>query len=351
MTALNFGSTALAEDSDEVLLANGMWRDPSTGLIWMRCIFGQKWVDGKCIGSESKMSFKDAVLSIDAFEFGGNSDWRIPTHGEMLTIAEENIGRYNIKYIQGYKYKNVFFPSSAGFSRGRFEGREYGKFINLKNNLDFGSTDPEQGYGDVFPYDVNLHRDGTVGLVRAVRSGGGSSGAFEAAISEIHQADEQKRLRNIKEAEESAERERQYEKERIAAEQQEKIRLKQEQERFKREAVLPPQAMYLQAGKYDRSGQQSDAVRLYELLIEKYPNHALAVQANNRLVGVKSENDAASAASNRASAERSRASAERSRASADCKNRKRAYMDSCLPLPDGGVKYACWDRAKALCSE
>jgi hypothetical protein len=51
-----------------------------------------------------------------------------------------------------------------------------------------------------------------VGLVRAVRSGGGSSGAFEAAISEIHQADEQKRLRNIKEAEESAERERQYEK-------------------------------------------------------------------------------------------------------------------------------------------
>ena len=59
-----------------------------------------------------------------------------------------------------------------------------------------------------------------------------------------------------------------------------------------REASLPPQAMYLQAGKYDRSGQQSDAIRLYELLIEKFPSSPLAVQATNRLVAIQADEKA-----------------------------------------------------------
>ena len=71
--------------------------------------------------------------------------------------------------------------------------------------------------------------------------------------------------------EEKAERQRQDEIER------------KEQARLKREAALPPQAMYLQAGKYDRQGSSSDAKRLYETLIEKYPNHPLAIKANDQL--------------------------------------------------------------------
>ena len=129
------------------------------------------------------------------------------------------------------------------------------------------------------------------------------------------------------EKQELAERNRQYEKDRVAAEHQ-------EQERLKRESALPAQAMYLQAGKYDRNGQQSDAVRLYELLIEKFPNHALAVQANNRLVGIRSGNEASN-----------RADIENSQASAECGRRKEAYRMSC------GDDWQCYERAKSICSE
>lgn len=95
---------------------------------------------------------------------------------------------------------------------------------------------------------------------------------------------------------ECLENERKENEKREIEEQQEKTRLKQkERERqalLKRESALPPQAMYLQAGKYDRSGQQSDAIRLYELLIEKFPSSPLAVQATNRLVAIQADEKA-----------------------------------------------------------
>ena len=114
---------------------------------------------------------------------------------------------------------------------------------------------------------------------------------------------------------------------------------KERQARIKKESGLSAQSMYLQAGKYDRNGQQSDAVRLYELLIEKYPNHALTIQANNRLIGIKSENNTASTNN-----------AERSRASFECKERKKAYTSSCYNL-NSEEHYACISRARSLCSE
>lgn len=77
-----------------------------------------------------------------------------------------------------------------------------------------------------------------------------------------------------------------------SASKEEKARSKREMEeekaRLKREMGLSPQAMYLQAGKYEREGNASDAKRLYETLIEKHPNHPLAIKANDQLLSVSS---------------------------------------------------------------
>ena len=45
-----------------------------------------------------------------------------------------------------------------------------------------------------------------------------------------------------------------------------------------------PQALYLQAGKLERQGQQAKARELYETLIDRFPVSEFAVKANDRLL-------------------------------------------------------------------
>lgn len=80
------------EISDDELLASGQWRDPETGVIWMRCAIGQKWENSTCIGDPILLDARQATQYFDLFNneggFAGHTNWRLPSIGEASVIRK-----------------------------------------------------------------------------------------------------------------------------------------------------------------------------------------------------------------------------------------------------------------------
>lgn len=73
--------------SDKGFMPKGMWQDPKTGLVWMRCSLGQTWNGRTCNGSATRYGWDEAVAEVKVFNqqgFSGYTDWRLP-HIEELT--------------------------------------------------------------------------------------------------------------------------------------------------------------------------------------------------------------------------------------------------------------------------
>ena len=60
-------------ETDADLMASGQWRDPKTGLIWMRCLVGQKWTGKSCSGDAKNVSPEIvAAIAAAVAEMTGN---------------------------------------------------------------------------------------------------------------------------------------------------------------------------------------------------------------------------------------------------------------------------------------
>jgi len=76
-------------ETDAQLMASGQWRDPATGLIWMRCSIGQRWTGSTCSGTPIELNWQDANDSFQLFNqdgFAGRKNWRLPKIEELVTI-------------------------------------------------------------------------------------------------------------------------------------------------------------------------------------------------------------------------------------------------------------------------
>lgn len=73
-----------------------------TGLVWQRCAVGQTWNNGGCNGKPTTYTQEQALKLTS--DIGGNTDWRLPTYKELLTIVD---------YSQKYPATNsIAFPDS-----------------------------------------------------------------------------------------------------------------------------------------------------------------------------------------------------------------------------------------------
>lgn len=116
-----FNSNPLSNmsDADKQLMANGMWHDPKTGLTWMRCILGQKWNGSGCTRGENEShpeiytqyGWEDAALKVSKLNFGGYSDWRIPTVEELYNLYNFNSCLSSSHQPTGYEVK---IPKNGG---------------------------------------------------------------------------------------------------------------------------------------------------------------------------------------------------------------------------------------------
>ena len=61
--------------------------DTTTGLMWMRCAFGQVWQAGSCAGEAKLINWHRALEAPDGFVFAGYGDWRLPTRDELTSLV------------------------------------------------------------------------------------------------------------------------------------------------------------------------------------------------------------------------------------------------------------------------
>ena len=156
-------NVASAENTDEELLSHGMWRDPSTGLIWMRCSLGQTWAGKSCKGFGKKYTWFEAMRVAENSSYE-NKKWQLPTKEELESIS--------LKNDDGYVNNNIIFRPETDVS-GIFWTSSVGKNdTSTSVNFVYGSSDDgSRGYtwyvrlvsasaADVFSNNLKLAAEG-----------------------------------------------------------------------------------------------------------------------------------------------------------------------------------------------
>ena len=80
-------------ESQELLMSTGQWRDPKTGLIWMRCSIGETWNGRSCTGEPLELNWQESqdyvAKVINSQEgFASHKNWRIPNIKELASIRD-----------------------------------------------------------------------------------------------------------------------------------------------------------------------------------------------------------------------------------------------------------------------
>ncbi|MBK7300686.1 MAG: DUF1566 domain-containing protein [Moraxellaceae bacterium] len=89
----------MLSEADTQLLTQGLWRDPITNLIWMRCSFGQTWVNNNCDGNAQRASWNTAIDMGKTLNFNGVTNWRLPTVDELKSLVVLNQEGYNASFL------------------------------------------------------------------------------------------------------------------------------------------------------------------------------------------------------------------------------------------------------------
>lgn len=114
-----FAADTANEEANQALMANGMWKDQATGLIWDRCSLGQKWDGVTCTGEAKKYTWKDAIAVAKLQTLGGFNDWGLPTVSELGSIHSCSTG----VDLSSSLLEGDFIPSNAKKTKiniGRF---------------------------------------------------------------------------------------------------------------------------------------------------------------------------------------------------------------------------------------
>lgn len=93
--SLSLMPSAYAEDwkmVDHYQVREGLAKDTTTGLIWMRCSMGQNWDGTTCLGEAAKFTWDQAMDVSKHFDYAGFSDWRLPSSDELKTLVHCSSG-------------------------------------------------------------------------------------------------------------------------------------------------------------------------------------------------------------------------------------------------------------------
>ena len=151
LAPLVFMSGTLAQSVDFSNNGDGTVTDPNTGLVWMRCSWGQTWTGSACTGSTKRYTFDQAVALNGKISFAGHSDWRVPSHEQLRSIVVVNITR------PGPSINVSAFPNTESY--GYWSSTVHPHHPNFAWFVDFDSGGSNGG-GHASPMLVRLVRGG-----------------------------------------------------------------------------------------------------------------------------------------------------------------------------------------------
>ncbi len=102
-----------------------------TSLMWQRCAVGQTWTGSTCSGTATDFIWGDAKLLTSTF--AGQTDWRLPTEEELLSLSDYS------RFVPAIN--TTLFPNGPG--SGFWSTSAYAQILNAGWYVDFsvGVTD------------------------------------------------------------------------------------------------------------------------------------------------------------------------------------------------------------------
>lgn len=127
-------------DADPQLMASGQWRNPKTGMIWMRCSLGQRWNGATCEGEAKSYTWDEAKQAVAKLNqgggFGGYRDWVLPHIEDLHSL---------VSCPSGFNGITVDIPSKSGGVIHVWEGCDWTPVISTNA---YWSSSPYAGNGD-----------------------------------------------------------------------------------------------------------------------------------------------------------------------------------------------------------
>jgi hypothetical protein len=68
---------------------DGTLTDLHDGLVWQRCVVGQKWDGRRCVEKQQYLTWFEAMTRAKSNNFLNLSDWRLPTRTEFMTLMQK----------------------------------------------------------------------------------------------------------------------------------------------------------------------------------------------------------------------------------------------------------------------
>ncbi|EWH11991.1 hypothetical protein DS2_02368 [Catenovulum agarivorans DS-2] len=108
--------TQYAVDSE-----NGLATDPSTGLMWQMCNYGETWQasGARCDGVAKSLDWQQALQASEQVSIAGYDDWRLPNIKELMQIIERSCAEPATQTALFPSMKNeVYWSSTPVFNNG-----------------------------------------------------------------------------------------------------------------------------------------------------------------------------------------------------------------------------------------
>jgi hypothetical protein len=115
---------------------DGTVTDKLSGLMWMRCSEGQRWLNGLCTGPAQQQTWAQAQTQADAVNKAGSffyNDWRVPSLRELGGITERQCGspRLNLAVFPNTPAQPYWTSTSRAASAAHREAQAFAFVIGF----------------------------------------------------------------------------------------------------------------------------------------------------------------------------------------------------------------------------
>lgn len=130
----SFAADTIQDETNETLMPKGMWKDPKTNLIWMRCSYGESFVNGTCSGSAKLLTWEDAI-TLNGKKYEDLNGWRLPTMEELHGIIDCGNGLLS-DFVDKQEFydNNGILRSFATYCKGK-KHLDDAMALTLNNNI------------------------------------------------------------------------------------------------------------------------------------------------------------------------------------------------------------------------